>query len=86
MKIALAIMGVVLVGSFYIAWLNGVFVRCPHCRKVGSWRFDPAELAVERKDEEGVVESSRQIRICRKCGKRVVDRWSDHSGRTVEKV
>ena len=42
--------------------------------------------AGEEKDEDGVVQSSRQLRICRKCGNRVIDKWSDHGGRTFEKV
>lgn len=68
------------------AWVNGFFLRCPHCRKIGSWRFDPAEPPAQEKDEGGFVESSRQIRVCRKCGKRIVDKWSDHAGRSFEKA
>lgn len=85
MKITLTIV-VVLAMTFITAWLNGVFLRCPYCRKIGSWRYDPAEPAVEEKDEDGVVQSSRQLRICRKCGNRVIDKWSDRGGRTFQKV
>ena len=86
MKLALAIIAAVFALGLYSAWLNGLFLRCPYCRKIGSWRFDAAEPVVETKDEDGVVESSRQVRVCRKCGKRVLDTWSDHAGRSFEKL
>jgi hypothetical protein len=86
MKLALIIMACVSALLLYTAWLNDFFLRCPHCRKIGSWRFDAAEPAVYDKDEDGVVQSSRQIRVCRKCERRVVHTWSDHQGRAIEKV
>jgi hypothetical protein len=86
MKITLTIMAVVLAMALFTAWLNRFFLRCPYCRKIGSWRYDPAEPSVDEKDEDGVVQSRRQLRICRKCGNRVIDKWSDHGGRTFEKV
>lgn len=87
MKVALLVTAAaVFLMAVFTAWLNGVFRRCPHCRKIGSWRFDSVEPAVEEKDEDGVVVSSSQIRVCRRCGKRIVDRWSDYEGRTLEKA
>jgi hypothetical protein len=86
MKIVLAIIAAGFLVALYTAWLNGFFRRCPHCRKIGAWRYDPAEPAVVDKDEDGIVQSSRQLRICRKCGNRIMDRWSDHGGRTFEKA
>jgi hypothetical protein len=86
MRIALAIVAAVLGTLLYTAWLNRLFLRCPHCRKIGSWRFDAVEPAVDRHDEDGDLVSSRQLRVCRKCGKRVIDTWSDHGGRTLERA
>ena len=86
MQAALIIAAVALAVILYTAWMNGVFRRCPHCGKLGSWRYDAAEPAVEEKDEDGVVQKVTQIRVCRECGKRVLDKWSDHDGRTFEKA
>jgi hypothetical protein len=86
MEIGLTIIAFVAALLLYTAWVNGVFLRCPHCRKIGSWRFDAAEPAVDTRDEDDVLESSRQVRVCRKCGERVLDTWSDQGGRTFEKV
>lgn len=84
MRIALFILAGVLGTLLYTAWLNRLFLRCPHCRKIGSWRFDPVEPVRYGRDEDGVVVSSRQVRVCRKCKKTVLDAWSDYGGRTLE--
>jgi endogenous inhibitor of DNA gyrase (YacG/DUF329 family) len=86
MKAPLVIAAVALASVLFTAWINGVFRRCPHCGKRGSWRYDSVAPALEEKDEDGVVSESTQLRTCRKCGKRVLDKWSDHEGRTFEKV
>lgn len=86
MKIALVISVCAAASALYVAWLNGVFRRCPYCRKIGSWRFDPVSPAVIEKDEDDAVQKTTQLRLCRKCGQRVLDTWSDHGGRTIEKV
>ena len=86
MKAALTIVAVICAVLFYTAWMNGVFQRCPHCRKIGSWRYDSAEPAVEEKDEDGSVVRSSQIRVCRSCRQRVLHKWSDDHGRTTEKL
>jgi len=44
----------VLVFVLYTAWMNGVFLRCPHCGKIGSWRYDAAEPCVEKRGKTGV--------------------------------
>jgi hypothetical protein len=86
MTIALAIIVAALLVAGYIGWLNGVFLRCPHCGKVGSWHFDNAERPVEVKDEDGVLVESRRKRICRSCHGAVVDIWSDDDGRRMQKA
>ena len=87
MGFALVIILFVSAVVLYTAWLNRVFSRCPHCRKIGSWRFDPAEPEVCNRDEDGdVVQSSRQVQVCRKCKNRVLDSWSDHDGRSFKKI
>jgi hypothetical protein len=84
MKITLMIVAAVLTTLLYTAWLNRLFLRCPHCRKIGSWRFDALESAVVSKDDDGVVQSTRQVRVCRKCKNTVLDAWSDQGGRTLD--
>jgi hypothetical protein len=84
--IIVAIVAVLFAFVLYTAWMNGLFLRCPYCGKIGSWRYDTAEPPVEEKDKDGVVQRSTQIRVFRKCGKRVLDNWSDHEGRTFEKA
>ena len=79
-------MAAVFITVLYTAWLNGVFRRCPYCRKIGSWRYDAVEPSVEEKDEDDVVRKSTQLRVCRKCAKKVLDKWSDYEGRTFEKA
>jgi DNA-directed RNA polymerase subunit N (RpoN/RPB10) len=86
LKIALTVLAVVFVVIAYTAWLNGAFRRCPYCGKIGSWRYDAAEPAVEEKDEDGNIVGRTQARVCRKCGRRVLDKWSDYGGRTFEKM
>jgi hypothetical protein len=43
MEIALTVIAFAAALLLYTAWVNGVFRRCPHCRKIGSWRFDAVE-------------------------------------------
>jgi hypothetical protein len=85
-QIIVATAALVLTFVLYTAWMNGLFLRCPYCGKIGFWRYDAAEPPVEEKDEDGVVQKSPQIRICRKCAERVLDKWSDHEGHTFEKT
>ena len=85
MKIALVVIGLGFAVLLYTAWLNRLFLRCPQCRKIGSWRFDSVEPAVEQKDQDGALQSTRQVRACRKCGNKVVETWSDHDGRRLSR-
>jgi pyruvate-formate lyase-activating enzyme len=86
MTTAVKIVGGVFAYLLLTAWLNGVFLRCPYCHKIGSWRFDAEGPAVEEKDEDGCTESRRQVRVCRKCKKTILDEWSDQNGRVFAKV
>jgi len=86
MKTILTITVVIAAFAVYTAWLNDLFKRCPYCRKIGSWRFDPATPLIEKKDDDGVVVSSVQIQICRRCGKRIEAQWSATEGRRLERI
>ena len=86
MGTGLIILAVILVMALYTAWMNQLFLRCPHCGKIGSWRYDAAESAAEERDEDGVVRKITQIRICTKCKSKVLYKWSDYEGRTLEKA
>jgi hypothetical protein len=79
------VLGLILVFVIYVAWFNGAFLRCPHCRKIAMLR-NSGERAIEEKDEEGDTRKITRIRICRRCGEKVVDRWSDYEGRSLTKV
>jgi hypothetical protein len=78
--------GALAVTALYTAWSNGVFLRCPYCGKIGSWRYDDTGPVDEGKDPDGIVHSSTQVRICRKCRNKVVEKWTDSGGRTFEKL
>jgi hypothetical protein len=77
--------GALVVTALYTAWSNGVFLRCPYCGKIGSWRYDDAGPLVEEKDPDGIVHSSTQVRTCRKCRNKVLEKWSDCGGCSFEK-
>ena len=70
----------------YVAWLNRLLARCPHCGKIGSRRYDRPEPPVEHRDEDGFIVSHARVYVCRRCGKRCVDKWSDQNGRSFEKA
>jgi DNA-directed RNA polymerase subunit RPC12/RpoP len=72
--------------ALYVAWINGMFLRCPHCGKGGSWRFKATGPSKDRKDEDGVVQESSQVLICPKCEGRILSKWSDHGGRRFQKL
>ena len=78
----------ILVGAvtLYTTILNGAFLRCPYCRKMGSWRFDPVEDAIEELDEDGNPVRSTQRQSCRSCGGTVDHIWSDFEGRELRSV
>ena len=65
---------------------NGVFLRCPYCGKIGSWRFKEIGEAESEYDDEDILVSSRSQKVCNKCGQKVADTWSDFNGRTISKL
>ena len=69
-----------------IAILNGVFLRCPYCRKTGTWRFDTAGNPDLEHDQDGKLMRSTQRKRCRQCGHHVDDVWSDHEGRELRRA
>ncbi len=85
-KAVLAVLGAIFALAVYGAWRNGAFLRCPHCRKIGLWNYVSGGPDVVEKDQDGNLVSWEQLRLCRSCGKKVLHRWSDNNGRTVEKV
>jgi len=69
----------------YTAFINGLFKRCPHCGKIGSWRYDKVGSSIEEKDEDGALMKSAQPLCCRSCHKLVLGVWSDFDGRAFLK-
>ena len=76
----------VLAFLLYTAFINGVFKRCPHCGKVGSWRYDKIGSSLDEKDEADIVIKSEQHLRCRSCQKGVLEIWSDFEGRAFLKI
>ena len=76
---------VVLAFMLYVAFLNGMLRRCPHCGKIGSWRYDKIGSPVEEKDEDDVTTKLTQQLRCRYCQKLVTEVWSDFEGRAFLK-
>ena len=81
-----AILSIIIVFVTYMAILNGAFLRCPYCKKIGSWRFDSIDKPVEEHDSDGDLIKSTQRQKCRRCGCEVDHIWSDHDGRELRKV
>ena len=69
--------------AIYTMIINREFLRCPHCRKIGSWRFDSIADSVDEHDESGALIRSTTRQRCRKCGGEVVQTWSDYEGREI---
>lgn len=72
--------------ALYTAAINREFLRCPHCRKIGSWRFDNLGPASKEYDEDDGLQRVVQRRACRRCGGEVIHEWSDYSGRSIRKA
>ena len=73
---------IVLTFVAYTLIINREFLRCPHCGKFGSWRFDDVAPSDDEYDDGSLIRSSTRQR-CRKCGGEVLHVWSDHEGRDI---
>jgi DNA-directed RNA polymerase subunit RPC12/RpoP len=69
--------------AIYTMVINRDFLRCPHCGKIGAWRFDSIGESDDEHDEDGALVRSVTQQRCRKCGGEVVHVWSDHEGREI---
>jgi hypothetical protein len=67
----------------YTMIINREFIRCPHCRKIGSWRFDSIGDSIDEHDEDGCLIRSETPQRCRKCGGKVIHIWSDFEGQEI---
>jgi len=60
-----------------------LLVRCPHCRRIGGWRFQKIGQAVEEKDDDGDMRVIREKVRCKSCGTMLDDVWSDFDRRRI---
>ncbi len=67
----------------YVMAINRSFLRCPHCRKIGSWRFDSLGESIDEYDDDKCLIRSTTRQTCRICGEVVIHIWSDHEGRQI---
>ncbi len=77
---------IALIGCAFLVYtmiINREFLRCPHCGKVGSWRFDNVEDPVDEVDQDGCLVRSIARQRCRQCGGEVIQVWSDFEGREI---
>ena len=86
MTLALTAVLVGIVIGVYVAYLNKLFLRCPHCGMFGTWRLDNVGAPIEEFDGDENLVGLTQRRQCRKCGGEVDDVWSDFKGRELRRV
>ena len=79
-----AILLAVLAIVAYTMLINRAFLRCPHCEKIGSWRFDDLDEPIEEFDDDECLIRSATRQKCRKCGGEVIHIWSDYEGRAIK--
>ena len=79
----LVVIALVAAYVIYTMIINREFLRCPHCRKIGAWRFDSIGESVDEKDQDGALIRSVTQQRCRKCGGVVVHVWSDFEGQEI---
>ncbi len=85
MTTAAIVIASIILFLLYTALTNGVFKRCPHCGKIGSWRYDKIGHSVDEKDADDVLVRSTQQLRCRRCKELVTEVWSDFEGRAFLK-
>jgi hypothetical protein len=79
----IAILAIVIGYAIYTMVINREFLRCPHCGKIGSWRFDSIGEPVDEYDDDGVLIRSTSKQRCRGCQGEVIHFWSDLEGREI---
>ena len=79
-----AILTFVIAYAIYTMMINREFSLCPHCRKVGSWRFDSIGKSIDETDDDDALIRSTSRQRCRSCGGEVVLIWSDFEGLKIE--
>ncbi len=78
-----AFLAVVVGYVIYTKIINREFLRCPHCGKVGSLRFESIGDPVDEYDKDGALIRSTVKQRCNACQGVVVQVWSDLEGRDI---
>jgi DNA-directed RNA polymerase subunit RPC12/RpoP len=69
--------------AIYTMIINREFLRCPHCGKIGSWRFESIGDSDNEYDEDGASVRSTSKQRCKGCQGKVLQVWSDSEGREI---
>ena len=85
MKFILILFFSLVIYGIYVLFINGFFKMCPHCRKIGIWRFDNLDDPVHEYDDNKILIKSTRRKRCRKCREEVIYVWSDENGKELLK-
>jgi len=72
--------------AIYTMIINREFLRCPHCGKIGSWRFESIGDSIDEYDEDGAIIRTTSKQRCKACQGEVVHVWSDFEGREIRRT